>query len=102
MSTQNLTRRRFLKLSTAAGFGALLAACGSATTTTPPAATSAPAAAAPTAMTAGPAASAAMSMDELVAAAKQEGTLSTIALPHDWLNYGEMIEGFKKKYSLEV
>jgi putative spermidine/putrescine transport system substrate-binding protein len=43
-----------------------------------------------------------MSIDQLAAAAKQEGTLSTIALPHDWLNYGEMIDGFKKKYGLEV
>jgi putative spermidine/putrescine transport system substrate-binding protein len=108
MTTPNVTRRRFLKISTAAGFGALLAACGSAPGTGAPAATSAPAAAAPTAMaaagaaTSAPAAGAAMSMDELVAAAKQEGTLSTIALPHDWLNYGEMIEGFKTKYGLEV
>ncbi len=108
MTTQNVTRRRFLKFSAAAGFGALLAACGSAATTTPPAATSAPAAGAPTAMaaapaaTSAPAAGAAMSMDQLVAAAKQEGTLSTIALPHDWLNYGETIDSFKKKYSLEV
>ncbi len=31
-------------------------------------------------------------------AAKKEGMLTTIALPHDWCNYGGMIEGFKKKY----
>ncbi|WP_425482840.1 ABC transporter substrate-binding protein [Aureimonas leprariae] len=37
-------------------------------------------------------------MDELVAAAKQEGQLTTIALPHDWCGYGAVIEGFKKKY----
>jgi putative spermidine/putrescine transport system substrate-binding protein len=40
--------------------------------------------------------------EELIAAAKAEGTLSTIALPHDWCNYGEMIEGFKAKYGLAV
>ncbi|WP_409455696.1 ABC transporter substrate-binding protein [Paracoccus sp. (in: a-proteobacteria)] len=34
----------------------------------------------------------------LEAAAKKEGMLTTIALPHDWCNYGGMIEGFKKKY----
>src|SRR5262249_8453499 len=28
--------------------------------------------------------------------------LTTIALPHDWCNYGEMIEGFKAKYGLTV
>ena len=38
------------------------------------------------------------SMDDLVAAAKAEGTLTTIALPHDWCGYGAVIEGFKAKY----
>ncbi len=28
---------------------------------------------------------------ELIAAAKKEGTLTTIALPHDWCGYGEVI-----------
>ncbi len=36
--------------------------------------------------------------DELVAAAKAEGMLTTIALPHDWCGYGEVIAGFKAKY----
>ncbi|MCJ1900060.1 MULTISPECIES: ABC transporter substrate-binding protein [Paracoccus] len=31
-------------------------------------------------------------------AAKAEGMLTTIALPHDWCNYGGVIEGFKAKY----
>lgn len=31
-------------------------------------------------------------------AAKAEGTLTTIALPHDWCGYGGVIESFKKKY----
>ena len=38
----------------------------------------------------------------LIDAAKTEGTLTTIALPHDWCNYGGVIEGFKAKYGLEV
>src|SRR5690349_4635011 len=38
----------------------------------------------------------------LIDAAKAEGTLTTIALPHDWCNYGGVIEGFKAKYGLEV
>ena len=42
------------------------------------------------------------SMDELVAAAKKEGQLTTIALPHDWCGYGAVIEGFKAKYGLTV
>ncbi|OCW55654.1 iron ABC transporter substrate-binding protein [Hoeflea olei] len=37
-------------------------------------------------------------MDELVAAAKAEGMLTTIALPHDWCGYGDVIAGFKAKY----
>lgn len=35
---------------------------------------------------------------ELIAAAKKEGMLTTIALPHDWCGYGEVIDAFKKKY----
>jgi putative spermidine/putrescine transport system substrate-binding protein len=45
---------------------------------------------------------AAAGMDDLVAAAKKEGSLTTIALPHDWCGYGELIESFKKKYGIEV
>lgn len=41
-------------------------------------------------------------MADLVAAAQAEGTLTTIALPRDWCNYGEVIETFKSKYGLEV
>ena len=40
----------------------------------------------------------AQTMDELVAAAKAEGQLTTIALPHDWCGYGDVIDGFKAKY----
>ena len=37
-------------------------------------------------------------MDALEKDAKAEGTLNVIALPHNWSNYGQVIEGFKKKY----
>lgn len=37
-------------------------------------------------------------MDALVEAAEEEGALTTIALPHDWANYGKIIDGFKSKY----
>ena len=33
--------------------------------------------------------------DELVAAAKAEGMLTTIALPHDWCGWGETLKNFK-------
>jgi len=41
-------------------------------------------------------------MDKLVAAAKAEGALTVVALPHDWLNYGVMLENFKTKYGLQI
>jgi len=46
--------------------------------------------------------SAAGPMDDLVAAAKKEGQLTTIALPHDWCGYGAVIDGFTAKYGLTV
>jgi|AntAceMinimDraft_13_1070369.scaffolds.fasta_scaffold02209_5 putative spermidine/putrescine transport system substrate-binding protein len=41
-------------------------------------------------------------MDGLVAACEAEGKLNTIALPPDWANYGEIIQGFTDKYGIEV
>lgn len=37
-------------------------------------------------------------MADLEAAAKAEGQLTVIALPHDWCGYGAVIEAFKAKY----
>ena len=85
------TRKSLFNLLTLLVFASLLAACGGAATTQAPPATEMPA---------GEASSG--SMDELVKAAKAEGTLTTIALPHDWCNYGEVIDGFKAKYGLAV
>lgn len=73
----------------------VLSACGGAATQAP-AATEAPAVPAATE------APAADPMADLIAAAQAEGTLSTIALPHDWCNYGEAIDTFKAKYGIEV
>jgi len=42
--------------------------------------------------------SSAQDLAALEAAAKAEGQLTTIALPHDWCGYGDVIAGFKKKY----
>lgn len=39
---------------------------------------------------------------ELIAAAKAEGELTTIALPHDWCGYGEIIQSFKDKYGIKI
>jgi putative spermidine/putrescine transport system substrate-binding protein len=38
----------------------------------------------------------------LVAAAQKEGQLTVIALPHNWVNYGEMIQTFSAKYGIKV
>lgn len=61
----------------------VLSACGTAATPTPPSAGTG-------------------DMAALIAAAQAEGTLTTIALPHDWCNYGAVIEGFKAKYNLTI
>ncbi len=42
------------------------------------------------------------SMDDLVAAAQEEGELNVIALPPDWANYGEIISTFEEKYDIQV
>jgi len=78
----------------------LLSACGGAATEAPAAATEAPVVEAPAAteapvMTESPVVD---PMADLYAAALEEGMLTTIALPHDWCNYGGMFEGFKAKY----
>ncbi|MFJ3979872.1 ABC transporter substrate-binding protein [Streptomyces sp. NPDC090021] len=68
----------------------LLGACGD----KPPAAPRPPAVATSAADAGGLAA--------LTAAARKEGALNTIALPRDWAGYGALIDGFEKKYGIEV
>jgi putative spermidine/putrescine transport system substrate-binding protein len=41
-------------------------------------------------------------MKTLIAQAKKEGNLNTIALPPDWANYGEIMSTFQKKYGLKI
>lgn len=77
---------------------AILASCAPAATATP-AATEAPAVTQAPAATVAPTVSA---MDALVTAAKAEGSLNVIALPHDWCNYGGVITDFKAKYGLTI
>ena len=89
-------------------FALTLAACGEEkkeeqaadTSAAPAATTEAAPAATTTEQTA--AAPAADPMQALIDAAKAEGQLTTIALPHDWCGYGAMIDGFKAKYGLTV
>jgi len=100
------SRRAFLRVAVGAGAGAILAACGQTTTTAPtaPAATTAPAeATAPAQLPPPPppgplTAADAGGMEKLIELARAEGNLSTIALPDDWANYGEMKKKFLEKY----
>jgi putative spermidine/putrescine transport system substrate-binding protein len=39
---------------------------------------------------------------DLVTAAQKEGQLTVIALPHDWVNYGEAISTFCRKYGIKI
>ena len=57
---------------------------------------------APTAAMAAPTAAPTADLTALITAAKAEGALNVIALPHDWCNYGAVIDAFKAKYGLTV
>src|SRR5262245_50581261 len=99
-----LTRRQ-ATLAVLAAIPTALLACAPAAPPAPTAAstvapTSVPPTAAPAA--AGQAAAPAAGMDALITAAKGEGQLTVIALPRDWLNYGDLIDSFKSKYGLKV
>lgn len=80
-------RKHFVLLVLVIALAVIAVACAPAPTPVPPAPTAAPALSA---------------MDQLVAAAKKEGQLTTIALPHDWCDYGDVISQFKAKYGLTV
>jgi putative spermidine/putrescine transport system substrate-binding protein len=77
-------------------FALVLGACAPAATATPQATPSSAASSTQSSPTQG------ASLDALVQAAKQEGTLTVIALPRDWCNYGEAIDTFKSKYGIQV
>ena len=81
----------------------VFAACSSSGASTAP--STAESAAPSTAASAAPSAAgsaAAGGMDALIAAAKAEGGLNTIALPRDWCNYGAAIDGFTAKYGIPI
>jgi putative spermidine/putrescine transport system substrate-binding protein len=99
MTKHALTR----PLTVIAALALAVSACGGGATPSPSAAEpSAPASAPAPASQGGESAAPSADLTALIAAAQGEGTLTTIALPHDWCNYGEAIETFKTKYSMEV
>ena len=91
LSTKNPSARILALL---AVFAIVAGACGGGTSTAPSTEPSTSASEEPSAS--------ADPMAALVAAAQGEGNLTTIALPHDWCNYGEVIETFKSKYGIAV
>jgi len=89
MSKREISRRDFLKVAGMTGMTATLAACA-------PKATEV--VVEEDLLTGGNT----IPMDKLIELAQKEGELTTIALPHDWANYGEMIETYKSKYGMKV
>ena len=84
-----------------AAFAILASACSTGASPSP-AATSAATAGASSGTGASAPAASADAMADLVAAAKAEGGLTTIALPHDWCNYGEALSTFNSKYGIAI
>ena len=84
----------------------VFAACSNGTASTAPSAVASTPASAPASPTGSAPASAAPSAaaidPALIEAAKAEGNLTTIALPHDWCNYGEVLSTFTSKYGITV
>ena len=90
LEEEGMSRSSMLRRSAAAAFG--LTIVGSASTAF---AANKASLAAPTHMTKA-------GLKALVAAAKKEGHLNTIALPPDWANYGEVMSTFSKKYGIPI
>ncbi len=86
------TKQSLFQVSILIIIASLLAACAPAAAPTAAPPTAIPATAAPTTS----------AMDQLIAAAKKEGNLTTIALPHDWCNYGEALTNFTTKYGITI
>ncbi len=97
MFDQALSRRELLRRggvgAGSVAFAALLAACSKDKTTS-----GSSGATGGSGLTSPPASGAGVNMDDLVAAANDEGALNTIALPPDWANYGEIMSTFQSKY----
>jgi putative spermidine/putrescine transport system substrate-binding protein len=87
---QAMTRRQFLGGLLAAGVAAQASGCQQA----------APLPAVPAADLL--ASGESVALDVLMAEARREGFLSTMTLPHDWANYGEIIATYRRKFEMSV
>jgi putative spermidine/putrescine transport system substrate-binding protein len=94
------TRKTSLRVAAPFAVFAIVAAACTSGASTPPASTGT-ASQAPGSSASG-AAPSVDAMADLVTAAKAEGGLTTIALPHDWCNYGEAISTFTSKYGIPI
>jgi putative spermidine/putrescine transport system substrate-binding protein len=96
-------RSTFRLASLGAAVALLFAACSAGATTAPSVAPSvaAPSSAPASAASSAPAPSA-DALAALVTAAKAEGNLTTIALPHNWCDYGDLLTGFTAKYGIKI
>lgn len=97
-----LTHRSLSRYLALGAVSAIIVAACSGGATTAPSESAAPSTSAAASESAAPSASAGGSMDALIAAAKAEGGLTTIALPRSWCNYGAAIDGFTAKYGIPI
>lgn len=95
LSRRELLRRGGVGAGSVA-FAAFLAACGKNSDTSGSGSTGG--ATGGGGLTTPPDSGAGVNMDDLLAAANDEGALNTIALPPDWANYGEVMDTFTAKY----
>ena len=91
LEEEGMSRSSMLRRSTAAAFGLTVLGGSSAAAWARGAAHFTP-----------PAVGTKKGMPALIAAAKKEGHLNTIALPPDWANYGEIMSTFQKKYGIKI
>ncbi len=84
-----LTRRRLLQLGATASLAPLLAGCTLPWASGPSKAE----------LLAG---GNTIALERLIAEAQKEGVLTTMALPHDWANYGEILSTYKSHYQLTI
>ena len=106
ITLKGVGRRRFLQFSLlAAASPAFLAACGSSkssggTPTTAAGPTTTAAGGTETSAAASTTVAGNAELDALIAAAKKEGKVNLIALPDDWADYKDNLDGFKAKYGI--
>ena len=100
------TKQSFLRLAAPFAMAAIVVSACSGGGSSPSASASQPAASSgggASAPASAPASQAAGGdMDKLIADAKAEGGLTTIALPHSWCNYGKMLTDFTAKYNIKI